>query len=199
MKRKLLVVDDDRSVSESLKKLLEAEGFEVLTARDGAEAIEHFRAREINLVVLDINLGNDNGWDVFQAMAEINPFVPTIVITAEWGQRDRAVAAGAEALIEKPIDVPSFLKLIDDLLEEEVTHRLHRVGRGESHCRYLAKDYTTFLKLLQERRSAPLKLPTAIGTAMASPASRGKRDLPAKKSTVIGDPTGSSVSLAKPH
>lgn len=193
MKRKLLVVDDDRSVCTSLKKLFEGEGFEVFTAWDAAQAIAHFRASSIDLVVLDVNLGTDDGWSVFQAMVDINPLVPTVVITAEYGQRNRAIAAGVEALIEKPIDVPSLLELIDRLLAEDSEGRLRRVCGEESYCRYVAKDHATFLKLLEERRSVPLNLPTGLRTARPKSESKDTRGTPASPFIVIGDPTASTV------
>ena len=94
MKQRLLVVNDDASVLEAMTKLLAAEGYEVLAARDGAGALSHFKSGWVDLVVLDLNLGTDDGWDVFRKMAELNPFVPTVIITAECGQRERAQAAG---------------------------------------------------------------------------------------------------------
>ena len=165
----LLVVDNDRSVCRSLQKLLRAEGFEVHTACDAAGAVDLFRVHPIDLVVLDINLGSDDGCSVFQALAEINPFVPIVIITAEWGQHGRAVALGAEALVEKPIDVPSFLELIHDLLTERAQRRLRRVCEKQDYCRYRAKDYATVLRALQERMAAPLELSTGIRSALADP------------------------------
>lgn len=191
MKKTLLVVDDDRAVAESLRKLLRAENFNVLTAADAAEAIRHFRDRPIDLVVLDVNLGGDSGWAVFQTMQEINPSVPTVVITAEWGQRGRAIAAGAEALIEKPIDVSSFLSLIHNLLAETAEHSLERVHHQPDYCRYVAKDYTTFLRLLQERRSAPLDLSSEMSAALPSARAKTGRNA-SNEQTVVGDPTSTN-------
>ena len=165
-KPKLLVVDDDHSVRESLKKLLETEHYDVHPARDGGEALDYFRSSPIDLVVLDLNLGTDDGWKVFHTMAELNPFVPTVIITAEFDQRERAVAAGVEALIEKPIDVPIFLKIISDLLAETSEQRLERVCGNDEYCRYVARHYEPFLSLLSERHSAPLKFSTALNTAL---------------------------------
>lgn len=157
MKPKLLVVDDDRSVRESLRKLLEAQNYEVFPARDASEALEHFNAHRIDLVVLDINLGADNGWKVFEAMTIANPFVPTIVITAEWGQREKGVALGVEGLIEKPIDVPIFLNLIRDLLAETTEAKLKRICGNDAYCRYVGRHYEPYLRMLQERYNAPFK------------------------------------------
>jgi len=158
MKAKLLVVDDDHAVRESLRKLLEAQGYEVLGAADASEAREHFNTRRIDLVVLDINLGVDNGWQVFEAMTRTNPYVPTIVITAEWGQREQAVALGVEGLIEKPIDVPVLLQLIRDLLAETARAKLKRVRGKDSYCRYAGRHYEPYLRLLQKRYAAPFRI-----------------------------------------
>ena len=162
MKYKLLVVDDDRSVLESLTKLLEAEQYEVYPARDAAEAMECFNSESIDLVVLDINLGADDGWEVFEEMTAKNPFVPTIVITAEWGQREQAVARGAEGLIEKPIDVPAFLKMTRELLNETTESKLKRICGSEAYCRYVGRHYEPYLRMLQERYAAPLKITSNI-------------------------------------
>ena len=166
MKPKVLVVDDDHSVRESLAKLLEAEHYDVHPARDGVDALDYFKSNSTDLVVLDLNLGTDDGWEVFHTMAELNPFVPTVIITAEFDQRKRAVAAGVEALIEKPIDVPAFLKIISDLLAETSEQRLERVCGDDEYCRYLARHYEPFLKLLNERHSTPLKLSSALSAAL---------------------------------
>jgi len=168
MKPKLLVVDDDHSVRESLKKLLETEHYDVHPARNAVDALEHFRSNQTDLVVLDLNLGTYDGWKVFHTMAAQNPFVPTVIITAEFDQRERAVAAGVEALIEKPIDVPVFLKIISDLLAETSERRLERVCGDDEYCRYVARHYEPLLSLLNERHSAPLRLSSALNAVLSS-------------------------------
>lgn len=182
MKPKILVVDDDRSVLESLTKLLEAEHFEVYPARDAIEAMEYFHSKPIDLVVLDINLGTDNGWRVFETMTITNPFVPTIVITAEWGQREQAVTLGVEGLIEKPIDVPAFLNMIRELLAETTEAKLKRICGNDAYCRYIGRHYEPYLRMLQKRYDAPLRTAltdeeTAADTELPTviPASAGMR------------------------
>lgn len=158
MKPKLLVVDDDHSVCESLRKLLEAQNYVVFPARNAREALDHFDSHPIDLVVLDINLGADNGWKVFEAMTAKNPFVPTIVITAEWGQREQGVTLGVEGLIEKPIDVPAFLKMIRELLAETTEAKLKRICGNDAYCRYIGRHYEPYLRMLQKRYTAPLRM-----------------------------------------
>jgi DNA-binding NtrC family response regulator len=167
MKPKLLLVDDDDSVRDSLTKLLAKENLDVLPARDAAEALELFRSNAVSLIVLDVNLRPDGGWKVFERMTEINPFVPTVIITAEFDQRDRAVRAGVEALIEKPIDVPIFLKTIRDLLTETSEQHLERVCGDDAYCRYVARKYATLLHLHEERHSAPLELSLSLQAVLS--------------------------------
>jgi len=168
MKPKLLLIDDDHSVRESLRKLLEAENYDVYPAVDGIDALDQFKTKPSDLVILDLNLGTGDGWKIFRTMAELNPFVPTVIITAEFDQREDAVAAGVEALIEKPINVPVFLKIISDLLAETGEQRLERVCGNDEYCRYVARHYEPFLKLLNERHSAPLKLSSALNAVLSN-------------------------------
>lgn len=160
MKPKILIVDDDRPVLESLTKLLEAQQYEVYPARDAIEAMEYFNSQPMDLVVLDINLGVDNGWKVFEKMTSTKPFVPTIVITAEWGQREQAVALGVDGLIEKPIDVPAFLKMIREFLAETTEAKLRRICGNDAYCRYIGRHYEPYLRMLQKRYAAPFRMAT---------------------------------------
>lgn len=157
MKPKILVVDDDNSVRESLRKLLAAHGYEVLTAHDSAEALQHFESQKIDLVVLDVQLGAVDGWETFQRMTVTNAFVPTVVITGEFGQRERALTAGVEALIEKPMDVPTFLEIIRALLAETREERLKRVCEGRDF-RYVGRSREAFRRDLERRCSTPLNM-----------------------------------------
>ena len=152
-------MDDDASVRDSLKKLLETAGYSVRAARASAEALAWFRAEEIDLVVMDVNLGDEDGWEIFSRMAGTNNSVPTVVVTAEFGQRDRAVAAGVEALIEKPMDVALFLEIVEQLLARNRNGGPKRVCGDEDYCRYVTRNNEAFRNDLERRYSTPLPMP----------------------------------------
>lgn len=139
MPPKRLIVDADRAVGESLRKLLEARNYEVFSARDGGEALEYFHAHPMDLVVLDVNLDAADSWKIYERMMFANPRVPTIVMIAEAEQRARA--CGVETLVEKPIDVPALLEMIRRLLAEPATTRLKRFGQHDVHCHPLGRRY----------------------------------------------------------
>jgi CheY-like chemotaxis protein len=116
MNETILLVDDDASVRESVNKVLRGAGYGVVLAAGGLEAIARFQAQPIALILLDIGLPNLNGWEACRHLTRENPNVPIIVITGQAGQFNSAVAAGAAALMEKPLDAHRLLDLIQELL-----------------------------------------------------------------------------------
>ncbi|WP_050785866.1 response regulator [Pedosphaera parvula] len=128
MKAKVLLVDDDISVRESLGRALESENYEVVQAANGQEALERFSEQQIDVVLLDVNMPVINGWDALDRMQEINPFLPTVIITARPNQYERAAAAGAVALMEKPLALPVLIGLLNHLMEEPWDARRKRMA-----------------------------------------------------------------------
>lgn len=153
-RRQVLVVDDDDSVRASLCRLLESEGYSVRSAAGLREAQELLNSFVVDLVVLDINLGFESGWDVFRQVAAADRFIPVVIVTGEWGQHDTAVELGAEALLEKPIDVPVFLETLQDLLTQAEKGASRRPGRPD-YCRFVPRHHESMQRLFQERLDAP--------------------------------------------
>src|ERR1039457_2447188 len=121
VKKTILVVDDDEQIRESLHKVLCAEGYKVVLAAAGWEGIVKFNAERIDCLLLDVNLPDMSGWEVFGTITSINPFLPIIIITGKDEQHDLAVLGGVGALIEKPLNVSNAVPLkspvnIDDFL-----------------------------------------------------------------------------------
>jgi DNA-binding response OmpR family regulator len=137
MKKTILIVDDDVAIRESLRKILQAEGYEVVLAADSQEALDRFDPERVDLLLLDLNLPTKSGWDVFERFTFINPLLPIVIITGRDNQCELAVAAGVGALMEKPLDVPFLLRTMTALLAEPAEARLRRVA-GFSHTRYAA-------------------------------------------------------------
>ncbi len=125
--KRVLVVDDDPAVAKSIQRVLERAGYVVVLARDGREAEARFAPQQTDLVLLDLNLPFESGWDIFERLTAREPCVPIIIVTAMPNQFAMAQAAGVGALIEKPIEVPALLKLMNDLLTEPPDARLRRM------------------------------------------------------------------------
>jgi DNA-binding response OmpR family regulator len=136
MKRTVLIVDDDAPIRESLRKVLQVEGYNVVLAANGQEGLDQFDSKHIDLLLLDLNLPAKSGWDLFERFSSTNPLLPIILITGRHNQYKLAAAAGVGALMEKPLDVPLLLETIGALLVEPTEARLKRLIGLNSDVRY---------------------------------------------------------------
>ena len=127
MKKHILVVDDDESVRESLKKVLVAAGYEVVLASGGLEAAIRFEPGQVDLMLLDLNLPNQSGWDIFEGLSARYPLVPVIIITGLANQQRVAKMAGVGALFEKPVEAGALLEKMEELIAEPPEPRLQRL------------------------------------------------------------------------
>src|SRR6266446_7038702 len=98
MKSKILIVDDDASVRQSFARVLGAENYLTLLARNGKEAQEILASTPIDLVMLDLNMPVQDGWQTFVNLSLDYPLIPIIIITARPNQFFSALAAGVGAL-----------------------------------------------------------------------------------------------------
>ena len=137
MKHRILLVDDDPGVRRMLLRVLEEEDYAVVPAADGLEAVESATNSAPDLVLLDLNLPFQNGWDTFKRLVADNPSLPVIIITARPNQLFPALAAGAGALMEKPLDLPKLLRTIRDLLAEPAANQLARMAGKAGEFHYL--------------------------------------------------------------
>jgi DNA-binding response OmpR family regulator len=131
----ILIVDDDDSVREMLRRVLVGEGYAVVTAADGPQALKIAKDGDIDLVLLDLNMPAMSGWDTFERLTRADPALAVIVITARSSQLVMAEGAGVGALLEKPLDFPTLLRTVTELLAEPPESRLARLA-GKSSCFY---------------------------------------------------------------
>ena len=114
----VLVVDDEPSILQSLGGLLSDEGFEVLTASNGYEALKIIESESPDLVLLDIWMPGLDGIDTLQEIRNNNPHIQVIIITGH-GTIETAVKAtklGAYDLIEKPLSIDKVIVAINNAL-----------------------------------------------------------------------------------
>ena len=125
--KRVLLVDDDSTVRDSLNDVLRAEGYVVVPAENGQQAVHLANQTAVDLVLLDLNMPVKNGWDTFEQLTREHPILPIIIITARPNQVFTAVSAGAGALLEKPMDIPTLLRAMERLLAETAEQRLARL------------------------------------------------------------------------
>lgn len=130
-KRRILLVDDDSAIRHVLMRLLEEENYFVLTAANGLEALALADANKFNLVLLDLCMPVEDGWETYKQLSTKNPELPIILITARPNQFFPALASGVDALLEKPLDFMKLFQTIQSLLDEPLEARQARcLGRS---------------------------------------------------------------------
>ncbi|HEX8133369.1 MAG TPA: response regulator transcription factor [Actinomycetes bacterium] len=124
---KVLVVDDEESLLEAIRYALSREGIEVVTARDGGDAVRDFEAERPDLVVLDLMLPTLNGWDVCRRIRATSQ-VPILMLTARDAEVDRVVGLemGADDYVTKPFSLRELVARVRALLR-----RAGVAARGE--------------------------------------------------------------------
>lgn len=135
--KKILLVDDDAAIRRFLLRLLTGEGYRVLPAANGQEALEFASTARFDLVLLDLNMPEMDGWETFEGLTQEHPLLPVIVITARPNQLFPALAAGVGALLEKPLDLTRLLEEIPRLLREPRQERLARLAGRPSVFSYV--------------------------------------------------------------
>jgi CheY-like chemotaxis protein len=136
VEKRILVVDDDTSVREMVSRVLVGEGYLVRGASNGAEALEIAAANQIDLVLLDLNMPGQSGWETFERLTTDHPLLSVIIITGRSNQVFTALGAGVGALLEKPLDFPQLLQSVSRLLAEPPELRRARTAGRASEFYY---------------------------------------------------------------
>jgi two-component system chemotaxis response regulator CheY len=114
---KILVVEDDRDIRESLRDLLEMEGFEVVIAAEGIEAFEELRKASDHLpdlIILDLMMPGMDGYQ-FRELQKADPQfskVPVLLMTADGNIDIKKMKVGAKMAIRKPLEISDLLEVI---------------------------------------------------------------------------------------
>lgn len=114
----ILLVDDDPAVRESLGRVLATEGWRVITAASGAEALERLAEKEPDLMITDLRMTDINGWDLLFHEQMQRPKMPIFVITALPPTSTGGANAAAAEFFQKPLEL--------DLLVAAIRRRLRR-------------------------------------------------------------------------
>jgi two-component system alkaline phosphatase synthesis response regulator PhoP len=150
---RILVVEDDRAVQKALKRLFEAEGFEVQISGDGKSALEAYRAAAPAAVVLDLRLPAMSGRDVCRELKAQAPLLPVIVLSAASDVADKVLLLelGADDYVTKPFSPRELLA--------RVRAALRRTARtGSSDVVSFGGISADFIKMEVIRNGEPVQL-----------------------------------------
>ncbi len=118
-KKRILLVDDDQEIVETLRIALEAENYEIIVARDGNQGLAMVERDDPDLVILDMMMPKRSGFLVLEKLRRTRPVpVRVIMITANEGSRHKAYAEmlGVDDYIRKPFPMDSLIESVKRLL-----------------------------------------------------------------------------------
>lgn len=122
MKYRILLVEDEQALAETIKLNLELEGYAVQIARDGKSALKHFKGERFNLIILDVMLPEMDGFTVCESIRLENPEIPILFLTAKNSSTDRiqGLKIGADDYLTKPFNLEELLLRVQNLLKRSV-------------------------------------------------------------------------------
>jgi len=179
--RKILLVEDEKKIADTLKLGLSEMGFDVQVGYDGDLGLRLYENYSFNLVVLDINLPGINGYDLCKIIRQRNSDIPIIMLTAFSSLQDKIEGydAGADDYIIKPFEFKELLMKIRVLLKRTSAHTIPKgnilkvsdlemnldskeVKRGNSPINLTAKEFQLLEYLMRNRNRVVSRADIAV-------------------------------------
>ncbi len=177
MSNRILLVEDDTLLAESLEDLLEEYRFETIHAVNAEEALEYTFNQRFDLYIFDINLPLENGITLLKSLREANDTTPAIFLTSydTKAKRLEGFLSGADDYITKPFDNDELILRIEAILRRSKGARTQKIGAFtidakrmqicyENHPLELSKKEYLLLKLLLENANSAVSKEMIIET-----------------------------------
>jgi len=155
---KILLVEDDMLLSESLEDLLEDEDYEVVSASNGEEALDKIYNDKFDLYLLDINIPLINGIELLKSLREINDTTPAIFLTSHKEKLKEGFLSGGDDYITKPFDNDELLLRIKAVLNRINPKKEIKIGEFILNEKTMQIFYKTKELKLSKKEYELLKL-----------------------------------------
>jgi two-component system response regulator AtoC len=176
-KTTILVVDDEEGMRDSLRDWLDEDGYHVVTASSGAEAIQRVQQHTWDLMLVDLKMPGMDGLEVLKNAKAIKPEIPVIILTA-YATVDTSVQAmkqGAHDYIVKPIDPEELSLTIEKLMEQQRLRKENRLLRKQLMKDFRFQDMIGKSPAMQELfRLLTVLAPTSSTTLIQGESGTGK-------------------------
>ena len=125
MKNKILLLEDDLNLSETVAEYFDEQGFEVVCVYDGDDAISSIYENHFDLLLLDVNVPNKNGFDVLKEIRAQNNNVPAIFTTSlnSMNSLEEGYISGCDDYIRKPFELRELLFRVQTILKREFSQK----------------------------------------------------------------------------
>ena len=169
-KERVLIVDDEKNIVTSLQEILNDEGYEIVTAEDGLDALEIVQSEPPDLVLLDIWIPGMDGIEVLQAIKTYHPEIEVLVMSGH-GTIDTAVKAtklGAYDFIEKPFSLDQLVLSVEKALKQR-KGRMNGIGNRDAVQHELPHCFEMIVEVKKavtraSKTNAPILIQGEVGT-----------------------------------
>lgn len=141
---KILVVDDDKNIVSMITDFLNIHNMEAIPAYNGSSALKALNVNEIDLIILDVNLGDSNGFDICKEI-RMNSTIPIIFLTAKIAQSDKilGLGIGADDYLTKPFDPLELIARIKSILRRSQSFTATEENNGLISMKHLSLNKAT--------------------------------------------------------
>ena len=168
-KERILIVDDEKNIVTSLQEILTDEGYDIVTAEDGLDALEMVQSEPPDLVLLDIWIPGMDGIEVLQAIKTYHPEIEVLVMSGH-GTIDTAVKAtklGAYDFIEKPFSLNQLVMSVEKALKQK--GKMNGIGNSDAVQRELPHCFEMMVEVKKavtraSKTNDPLLIQGEVGT-----------------------------------
>ncbi len=135
---KVLVIDDEKNILQSIEMVLAYEQYKVITSANGLDGLEMFKTQQPDIVLLDVRMPGLDGLTVLKGLKEINPFTEIIMISGHSGVEEAVAASkyGAFDFLEKPISRDKLLLTVRNAYEKSQLRRENVTLKGITEKKY---------------------------------------------------------------
>ena len=196
----LLVVDDEEAIRNAVRKFLAQQGYEVVTAATGEEALSILRRQKVTGMLLDVNLPGASGIDLVPQVMELEPTIALLMLTAVNDATSAALCMqrGALDYLIKPIDLPHLARAIHHALQ-----RRHTMLEGQQINRWLKEEVALGVAERRVEQANQERLSVATLEALVNaleakdPYLRGHSARVADLSAMVADEMGSADEMVE--
>ena len=127
MKRRILIIEDEKPVYRSIARALDGKGYELVWTQTGHEALRRSLDEPFDVVLLDLNVSDVDSLKALDSFWRLHPFMPMLIIADEHDLSEEAGGIGADALLRKPIKDTELVRAVEEVLTESHHDRMSRI------------------------------------------------------------------------
>jgi len=128
MKRRILIIEDERTIYTSLARTLEGKGYELVWTQTGHEALRRSLDEPFDAVLLDLNVSDIDGMKALDFLGRLHPFLPVLILADPDELTEQSAVLSADALLKKPVKDRELIQAVEEVLAESHHDRMSRTA-----------------------------------------------------------------------